>query len=232
MQRMTAEASKALVEAASAAFPGLGEGAATLEIEVPAQASTAVGRIVVQGLALELGRHASGGLALGTAFAAMPLGRGRSARLLPALALGGRARLWRITRGGLTSSGATGQRQEVEGDRMVLSDILQGRVEWQRSIRVGLEARQDLGEADPCSTIGAKHLLQGWSLEVRGRRHLTLVQEKPVPRLHVLVSAQPHEIAGMRSQARARRVKAWLRVKRSVMMHLSLRSASRMVRCC
>ena len=64
MQSMIAEASKALVEAASASVSGLGEGAATLEIEVPTQASSAVGRIVVQGLALELSRHASGGLAL------------------------------------------------------------------------------------------------------------------------------------------------------------------------
>ena len=79
---------------------------------------------------------------------------------------------------------------------MVLPNVLQGSIEWQRSIRVGLEARQDLGEADPRSPIGAKHLLQRWSLEVRWRWHLTLVQEKPMPRFHVLISAQPHEIAG------------------------------------
>ena len=79
MQCMIAEASKALVESASASVSGFGEGAATLEIEVPTQASSAVGRIVVQGLALELSRHARGGLALGAAFAAMPLDRWRGA---------------------------------------------------------------------------------------------------------------------------------------------------------
>ena len=120
------EASKALVEAASAAFPGLGEGAATLEIEVPTQAPTTIGRIVVQGLALELGRHASGSLALGSSLAAMPLSRGRGIRLLSAFAFGWRARLWRITRCGLSSGGTTAQRQEVEGDCMILTDVLQG----------------------------------------------------------------------------------------------------------
>ena len=165
---MTAEASKALV--ASAAFPGLGEGAATLEIEVPTQAPAAVGRIVVQGLALELGRHASGSLALGSSLAAMPLSRGRGIRLLSAFALGWRARLWRITRCGLSSGGTTGQWQEVEGDCMILTDVLQGSIEWQRAIGVRLDARQDLSESYPRSPIGAKHLLQRWGLEVWWRR--------------------------------------------------------------
>ena len=86
------------------------------------------------------------------------------------------------------------ERQEVEGDGVVFVNVLQGNFQRQRTIRLGLEGGQGLSKLDPGCPIRPEDLCHGGRLEMRRRRMLALFKQEAMPPLHVLESANAHEV--------------------------------------